>query len=140
MEIEVIPFPIDLISRIVALRMIEEAMIPADFWEPVKVTAQTEKIKCFLLDNPWDCPLCCEQRYKKHILKCCDKEICDECVENWFGQESVACPYCRKDIREVYDTKGRSSEDSEHTERSHQKSVEHDEPNPTSPVPNNSEE
>jgi hypothetical protein len=130
---------IDLLSRIIVLRFLEDMMIPPDFWEPVKITANTEKMKCFFLDNPWDCPLCCEQRYRKHILKCCAKEICEECVDNWFGQESVACPYCREDIRKIYDTEGRSSEDSERTTCRSQKSNEHDEQIPTSPVPNSFE-
>ncbi len=136
MDEDSIPIPIDILARVVLLQTLQELMIPEDFWEPVKVTAHTENIKCFPMNEPWECPLCCDQRFSKHILRCCDKEICDECVNNWFGQESVICPYCRTDIREVTDKLNHLSEGLECKPYQNQKSIEHAEQDPTFPVPN----
>lgn len=68
------------------------------FWDPVKVTTDTEKFKYTQVDL-WDCPLCAEDRTRCFKLECCGNRMCDVCTTKWFGKESVKCPYCRKDIR-----------------------------------------
>lgn len=73
--------------------------IPDDFWEPVKITTEIENFN-FINEN-WECHICREERNKKTQLKCCKQNICDYCVENWFNKESIHCPFCKKDIREI---------------------------------------
>tara|TARA_Y100000389_G_scaffold162768_1_gene165680 strand:+ start:253 stop:747 length:495 start_codon:yes stop_codon:yes gene_type:complete len=90
------------LREIVELNTLRESMywdsIPEDFWEPVKVTANTDNL--IFTDEQWECFICREQQTKKTILLCCSQEICDICVENWFNKESVRCPFCKRDIRE----------------------------------------
>lgn len=71
-----------------------------DFWEPVKVTTPTDKLKQVNVDN-WDCPLCCEESRLMIKLPCCKGKLCKTCTVNWFEKESCICPFCRKDLREL---------------------------------------
>ena len=75
--------------------------VPPDFWEPVKITIKdTEKFK--FIEEKWECTICRENRSKKTRLECCNQEMCDSCIENWFTKESIHCPFCKKDIRDIY--------------------------------------
>jgi hypothetical protein len=73
--------------------------IPDEFWEPVKIT--TEKQSFTFEDEEWECLICRQERSKKTQLGCCKQSLCESCVENWFTKESVRCPFCKKDIREL---------------------------------------
>ena len=73
--------------------------IPDDFWEPVKITTSVESFE--YADEEWECFICCAERTKKTQLKCCKQSLCDYCVTEWFSKESVNCPFCKKDIREI---------------------------------------
>jgi hypothetical protein len=73
--------------------------IPEEFWEPVKVTTSMDGFE--FTDENWECLICCEGRTKKTQLKCCQQDLCDNCAEKWFVKESVRCPFCKKDIREI---------------------------------------
>ena len=90
----------ELLSEILTIQSIN---VPPDFWEPVKITIKdTEKFK-FIEEN-WECTICREDRSKKTILECCNQEMCDSCIENWFTKESIHCPFCKKDIRISYNS------------------------------------
>ena len=75
--------------------------LPHDFWEPVKVTIDDSKNFNFK-NETWECVICRQERNKKTELECCKQPLCDYCVKNWFNKESVKCPFCKKDIREIY--------------------------------------
>ena len=72
-----------------------------EFWDPVKVTAKDTTFEFIPAPASWDCDLCYEHQPSKTTLPCCSQEMCKACVKKWFKQESVKCPFCRKDIREV---------------------------------------
>ena len=73
--------------------------IPDDFWEPIKITTGIENFN--FIDENWECFICREDRTKKTQMKCCKQSLCYSCAENWFNKESVNCPFCKKDIREL---------------------------------------
>ena len=71
----------------------------ADFWEPVKITVELDTFE--FTEEDWECFICRDERSKKTSLKCCNQFLCDVCTESWFTKESVRCPFCKKDIREI---------------------------------------
>jgi hypothetical protein len=73
--------------------------IPDDFWEPVKITTSVDSFE--YIDEEWECFICREERTKKTTLLCCNQSLCDSCATEWFSKESVNCPFCKKDIREL---------------------------------------
>jgi hypothetical protein len=73
--------------------------IPDDFWEPVKITTSVDSFE--YIAEEWECFICREERTKKTKLLCCNQSLCDSCVTEWFSKESVKCPFCKKDIREI---------------------------------------
>jgi hypothetical protein len=75
--------------------------IDDDFWDPVKVVLTNEQIDQIptIIKNE-ECVICSEQQINFKNLNCCKNDICDSCASNWFN-ESVNCPYCKKDLREV---------------------------------------
>lgn len=75
--------------------------IPDDFWEPVKVTLSNKIIDSMKKINEKDeCIICSEDKNVFKEIPCCKNKMCNECTIKWFN-ESVCCPYCKKDIREV---------------------------------------
>lgn len=47
-----------------------------------------------------ECGICCYQTVQQHLLLCCNKKICEDCL----GSLSVPlCPYCRATIPEIQD-------------------------------------
>lgn len=82
---------------------LEYQEIPDDFWEPVKVGLDKIYIDNFeILHSNCDCFICTNYVDYVIILPCCNKEMCITCINRWF-KESVFCPYCKTDIRELYD-------------------------------------
>jgi hypothetical protein len=71
----------------------------ADFWEPVKITVELDTFE--FTEEDWECIICREERSKKTSLNCCNQFLCDVCTESWFTKESIRCPFCKKDIREI---------------------------------------
>ena len=72
-----------------------------EFWEPVKVGLPENllnEIKIIKIIN--DCNICTENKELFCKLECCNTDLCQDCVNNWF-KISVYCPYCKKDIREL---------------------------------------
>lgn len=81
--------------------VVQPIQVPEDFWEPVKVTIKDTEGVFKFTDEEWECLICREERTKKTKLHCCGQEICDSCVDNWFNKESVKCPFCKRDIRDL---------------------------------------
>ena len=101
--IDEIPYPNDMI-----LDLLEIPDILTD-----NETVERNTLKLVSTDVPWECQLCNDIKYRKYVLGCCNKEICDTCVEKWFYEKSVHCPYCRQDIRDLLNKSTRKSTDSE---------------------------
>jgi len=94
------------INRAIILIQEAESLIPFDFWEPVKITIKdTHKFE--FVHEEWECIICREDKTKKTNLKCCDQSMCDVCIENWFTKENIHCPFCKKDIRQFYNSEVR---------------------------------
>ena len=82
-------------------RLYENYYIPEDFWEPVKVTLSNNVINSMKeLHQTNECTICSDTKDLFKEMPCCKNKICDECTIKWFN-ESVCCPYCKKDIREL---------------------------------------
>lgn len=71
-----------------------------EFWEPVKVTLDKSQLK-FDKGSTYTCGICMGRKRVRYTLRCCEGDICKYCSINWFTSESVCCPYCRKDLREL---------------------------------------
>ena len=75
--------------------------IPESFWEPVTVSLSIEQIESLqnVVLETTECFICKDtKQYFKH-LKCCNNDICGECINHWFNR-SVYCPFCKQDQRE----------------------------------------
>ena len=76
--------------------------ISEDFWEPVKVGLSVEQIsKCEELVEQDECIICTNICNTFRKLDCCNNKLCTNCINNWFT-ESVRCPFCICDIRELH--------------------------------------
>jgi hypothetical protein len=83
----------------------EYTFIPEDFWEPVKVNLNENEINSLKVCNENnDCIICSENKDTFKEMSCCKNKMCKECTQKWFN-ESVYCPYCKRDIREINATK-----------------------------------
>ena len=71
-----------------------------DFWEPVKITLDVDQLK-FTKGCTFTCTVCMGRKRVRYPLRCCGSELCRDCSVKWFTTESVCCPYCRKDLREI---------------------------------------
>ena len=78
--------------------------IPSIFWEPIKIILSDSSFeKIDTIDKNQECQLCNTEQTLFIVLPCCYHSIyCRTCAKNWFN-ESVKCPLCRKDIRELLD-------------------------------------
>jgi hypothetical protein len=91
--------------------------VPDDFWEPVKVGLKREYLDEFESieiepdTNLFNCFICSLDSSSYKILPCCNKEMCSRCVKKWF-KESVYCPFCKQDIRDLYQIEYTCSTDS----------------------------
>jgi len=79
-----------------------------DFWEPVKVGLKQEHLDEFDMvkiqpgTESFNCFICSNDNDTYKLIPCCNKEMCTLCVNRWF-KESVKCPFCKQDIRELYE-------------------------------------
>lgn len=74
-------------------------VIPEDFWEPVVVCLSTQEIENLeTVTKDCECLICKESKQQFKNLKCCDNDICGDCITNWFNV-SVYCPFCKQDQR-----------------------------------------
>ena len=78
--------------------------IPESFWDPV-IVCLTEKqinlmeqIEC----EDIECFICKDTKNKFKKIKCCNNNLCLDCIESWFNK-SVFCPFCKKDQRIILD-------------------------------------
>lgn len=75
--------------------------VPEHFWDPVKVSLTDEQINTFVeLNQEDECIICTTNHNTFRELKCCKNKLCIECTNKWF-HESVKCPFCVKDLREL---------------------------------------
>lgn len=76
-----------------------------NFWEPVKITTSLSTLPygCYAKDS-YECPVCSEYRCKVYKLPCCKQRMCKFCGTDWFENQSVNCPFCRKDLRDYLGT------------------------------------
>jgi hypothetical protein len=75
-------------------------IIPEDFWEPVVVCLSTEEISNLeTVTKDCECIICNDSKDSFKNLKCCNNDICGDCITNWFNK-SVYCPFCKQDQRE----------------------------------------
>jgi len=75
--------------------------IDHSFWDPVKVTlSENDIIKLKDLFYTDDCIICSENVNYFKEMPCCKTRLCFMCTNKWFN-ESVHCPFCKKDIREI---------------------------------------
>ena len=76
-------------------------VIPEDFWEPVVVCLSTQEIENLeTVTKDCECLICKESKQQFKNLKCCNNDICGECINHWFNV-SVYCPFCKQDQREI---------------------------------------
>ena len=78
-----------------------EQFIPESFWEPVNVSLtieQIESLKSVVLETKQECFICNESKHDFKNLGCCNNNMCQECIINWFNI-SVYCPFCKRDQR-----------------------------------------
>jgi hypothetical protein len=70
-----------------------------DFWDPVKVGLSS--VEQYTLDSDeCECPICMDTKQHSKKLLCCKNNMCVQCVETWF-KESVKCPFCFRDLRDL---------------------------------------
>ena len=75
--------------------------VPDDFWEPVKIKLDYIKLNKLVTNDCLEtCIICCFDKNKFVEMKCCKNSICTNCTDYWFN-ESVRCPFCRQDLREI---------------------------------------
>ena len=78
-----------------------EQFIPESFWEPVNVSLtieQIESLETLVLETTQECFICKESKHNFKNLSCCNNNMCQECITNWFTV-SVFCPFCKRDQR-----------------------------------------
>jgi len=92
------------INRIILENILLEYLIPPDFWDPVKVSLSSKQIESISSFSYTDeCAICFDSKDNFKFLSCCRNRICDSCTLNWFN-ESVHCPYCKADLREILES------------------------------------
>ena len=78
-----------------------EQFIPESFWEPVTVSLsieQIESLESVVLEINQECFICKESKQDFKKLGCCNNNMCQDCINNWFNV-SVYCPFCKRDQR-----------------------------------------
>ena len=72
-----------------------------DFWEPIKVALDKKVIIGFKkIYEESECSICCTSKFFFREMPCCKQKFCINCINTWFT-ESVKCPFCKQDIREI---------------------------------------
>lgn len=76
--------------------------IPESFWEPVTIRLSNQEIQGLeKLTRELECLICKDNKQTFNKLRCCNKKMCCECVNNWFTR-SVFCPFCKHDLRTLF--------------------------------------
>jgi hypothetical protein len=74
--------------------------IPEDFWEPVTVCLTIDQVSNLeTVTKTCECIICKDIKSDFKNLSCCNNDMCEECIINWFTK-SVHCPFCKQDQRE----------------------------------------
>ena len=94
------------LDMVIISSLLNPATLPPNeaFWEPVKVgltLEQGEQVPLSTISEADCCWICTENKTLWRTLPCSDQHVvCHDCFIKWFS-ESVKCPFCKQDVRDL---------------------------------------